>query len=212
MLGTILRARECDGHVVVALRGELDSADAAEVTAALAAVAAREPQIVVDLSGLEFIDSAGVAALERARGHARRAGGDLLLAAPSDGWGGFWRSFACLTACGCATVPRRRPPGPGAACPQPCQRRGPARSHRRARLRRPWRACRRPCCPAASALRGIADGQGSPPAAKYAVADAADDPVKIIEDCWKRYLAAGRCCCRRRGPTMRATGGTLAFS
>jgi anti-sigma B factor antagonist len=77
-----LSTRECGGHVVVALRGELDIADAAAVAVALAAVAARAPRIIVDLSGLEFIDSSGVAALARGRKHARHAGGDLLLAAP----------------------------------------------------------------------------------------------------------------------------------
>ena len=44
--------------------------------------AAREPRIIVDLAGLEFIDASGIAALSRGRGHARDAGGDLLLAAP----------------------------------------------------------------------------------------------------------------------------------
>jgi hypothetical protein len=38
--------------------------------------------IVVDLAGLEFIDSSGVAALGRGRRQARRAGGELILAAP----------------------------------------------------------------------------------------------------------------------------------
>jgi len=70
------------GHVVVALRGELDLVDAAAVAAALKAVAARERWIIVDLAGLEFIDASGVAALSRGRGHARNAGGELLLAAP----------------------------------------------------------------------------------------------------------------------------------
>ena len=45
-------------------------------------VAARAPEIIVDLAGLEFIDSSGVAALARGRKLARHAGGDLLLAAP----------------------------------------------------------------------------------------------------------------------------------
>jgi hypothetical protein len=45
-------------------------------------VAARDRWIIVDLSELEFIDAAGVAALSRGRRHARDAGGDLLLAAP----------------------------------------------------------------------------------------------------------------------------------
>jgi anti-anti-sigma factor len=82
MFSVDLSIRECDGHVVVALRGELDLVDAAGVAAALVAVAAREPNIVVDLAGLEFIDASGVAALVRGRARARLAGGDLLLAAP----------------------------------------------------------------------------------------------------------------------------------
>jgi anti-sigma B factor antagonist len=82
MFSVDLSTSEYGGHVVVALRGELDIAGAAGVAAALAAVAARKPGIVVDLAGLEFIDSSGVAALARGREHARHAGGDLLLAAP----------------------------------------------------------------------------------------------------------------------------------
>jgi len=82
MFSTYLSTRSCDGHAVVALRGELDLADAAAVAGALTAVAAREPVIIVDLAGLEFIDSSGVAALARGRRHARQAGGDLILAAP----------------------------------------------------------------------------------------------------------------------------------
>jgi anti-sigma B factor antagonist len=82
MFSVDLSIRECDGHVVVALRGELDLVDAPGVGAALVTVAAREPTIIVDLAGLEFIDASGVAALARGRTHARHAGGDLLLAAP----------------------------------------------------------------------------------------------------------------------------------
>ena len=73
---------DCDGYVVVALRGELDIADAVSLAAALVAVAARDLEIIVDLAGLEFIDSSGVAALAHGRKHARHAGGDLVLAAP----------------------------------------------------------------------------------------------------------------------------------
>jgi anti-sigma B factor antagonist len=82
MFGMDLRSGECGGHVVVALRGELDIADAEAVASALVNAAAREPRIIVDLAGLEFIDASGIAALSRGRGHARGAGGDLLLAAP----------------------------------------------------------------------------------------------------------------------------------
>jgi anti-sigma B factor antagonist len=82
MVSVDLKVRECDGQVVVALRGELDMADAVSVAAALTVVAARKRAIIVDLAGLEFIDSSGVAALARGRKHTRQAGGDLLLAAP----------------------------------------------------------------------------------------------------------------------------------
>jgi anti-sigma B factor antagonist len=77
-----LSTRECDGWVVVALRGELDVTDAASVATALAEVVARDRELIIDLAGLDFIDSSGLAALARARKHARQAGGDLLLAAP----------------------------------------------------------------------------------------------------------------------------------
>jgi anti-sigma B factor antagonist len=76
-----LSTGECDGTVVVALYGELDVVDAAAVAAALVTAAVREPRIIVDLAGLDFIDSSGIAALAYARRHARLAGGDLLLAA-----------------------------------------------------------------------------------------------------------------------------------
>jgi anti-sigma B factor antagonist len=82
MFSTELSERSYDGHAVVALRGDLDVVDAAAVAAALTAVAVREPKIIVDLAGLEFIDASGIAALSRGRRHARTAGGNLLLAAP----------------------------------------------------------------------------------------------------------------------------------
>jgi anti-sigma B factor antagonist len=77
-----LGSRRTGDHVVIALHGELDLADAPVVAAALGVVAAHAPRIIVDLAGLEFIDASGVAALSRGRERARDAGGDLLLAAP----------------------------------------------------------------------------------------------------------------------------------
>jgi anti-sigma B factor antagonist len=82
MFSMDLYAPRCGDAVAVALRGELDVADAAAVADGLAAAATDDQVLVVDLAGLEFIDSSGVAALARARAHARLAGGDLLLAVP----------------------------------------------------------------------------------------------------------------------------------
>ena len=72
----------CGGSAVVALRGELDVADAAAAAARLTEAAARDRVLIVDLAGLDYIDASGLAALACARAHARQAGGDLLLAAP----------------------------------------------------------------------------------------------------------------------------------
>jgi anti-sigma B factor antagonist len=82
MFSMDLRIRVSEDRVVIALHGELDVTDAASAAAALIALADRDCDIIVDLAGLEFIDSSGLAALVLARRHARQAGGDLLLAAP----------------------------------------------------------------------------------------------------------------------------------
>jgi anti-sigma B factor antagonist len=82
LFSTILSIRDRHGHTVVTLSGELDLVDAVAVATTLIAAAEREPRIVVDLARLQFIDASGMAALARARKHARKVGGDLLLAAP----------------------------------------------------------------------------------------------------------------------------------
>jgi anti-sigma B factor antagonist len=82
MFSMNLGSGEPGSRIVVALHGELDLVDARAVADTLEAMAARGPRIIVDLSGLEFIDASGIAALSRGRRRARGAGGDLLLAAP----------------------------------------------------------------------------------------------------------------------------------
>ena len=82
MASASLSTREYGGHVIVALCGELDVVVAASAMAVLAAAAARDPRIIVDLAALEFIDCYALGALGRVRAQARQAGGDLLLAAP----------------------------------------------------------------------------------------------------------------------------------
>ncbi len=82
MFSVDLDVRECDDNVIIALGGELDMADAADVAAALTAAAAGRAKTIVDLAGLAFIDCSGAAALARAQRRVQRAGGLLLLAAP----------------------------------------------------------------------------------------------------------------------------------
>jgi anti-sigma B factor antagonist len=82
MFSMDLSTRECDDGIVVTLVGELDVTEAASVVAGLTAVSAHDQAVIIDLAGLEYIDSSGMAALALVRRHVRRAGGDLLLAAP----------------------------------------------------------------------------------------------------------------------------------
>jgi anti-anti-sigma factor len=71
------------GHAVVALQGELDLADAQGLASHLiTAVAACGPSIIVDLAGLELIDSCGLGVLVRVLKWTRDSGGDMALAAP----------------------------------------------------------------------------------------------------------------------------------
>jgi len=58
-----LSTRDDDGQVVVVLRGDLDVTEAAKVAASPTVVAASGRHVIVDLEGLEYIDSSGLAAL-----------------------------------------------------------------------------------------------------------------------------------------------------
>jgi len=75
-----------DQATVLILRGVIDYASAAQLRAAISAAAARQPQpptIVVDLSGVEFIDDTGVGILVVGNRICRRIGIDLAVRNPS---------------------------------------------------------------------------------------------------------------------------------
>jgi hypothetical protein len=80
MFGVDLSSREGDGHVIVALRGELDILDAAGVADALATVTAREPWVLRVLAArlldLFSVHSNVEEAVSRA-GSCRRAAGPV---------------------------------------------------------------------------------------------------------------------------------------
>jgi anti-sigma B factor antagonist len=83
MFNVDLSIRDRDGLGVVALRGELNLADAPAVASHLiTAVAVCGPSVIVDLAGLEGIGYSGLAVLLRVRKWTRRNAGDLPLAAP----------------------------------------------------------------------------------------------------------------------------------
>lgn len=71
-----------DGYAVAAARGELDVTSSAGVKSAIAALTARHPAVIVELSAVEFMDCGALGALLRVQRLARQGGGDVLLAAP----------------------------------------------------------------------------------------------------------------------------------
>ena len=103
MAGIDVSSSWCQGHVVVALSGELDISGAGHLGRALRAAAGSGSRIIVDLAELSFIDCAGLAALASARREARQAGGDLLLAAAAKpvarllSLTGDWPAFASVS-------------------------------------------------------------------------------------------------------------------
>src|SRR5260221_2097982 len=83
MFNVELSVSSFGGHAVVALYGNLDLAEVAGLASHLiTAVAACGPSIIVDLAGLELIDSCGLGVLVRVLKWTREKGGDMALAAP----------------------------------------------------------------------------------------------------------------------------------
>jgi anti-anti-sigma factor len=82
MFGLEVTTRRQGDCAVLSLRGELDIQGAPRLAAALAAAAVGDARIVVDLADLDFVDCSGFNVLLRALKMARRAGGQLSLAAP----------------------------------------------------------------------------------------------------------------------------------
>jgi anti-sigma B factor antagonist len=76
--------REEGGQVVVALRGDVDLSSSPEARQVLLASVARGVAVVVDLSGIHYIDSSGIASLVEALQSARRQKTGFGLAAVSD--------------------------------------------------------------------------------------------------------------------------------
>jgi anti-anti-sigma factor len=88
MFSVDLSVSERDGETVVTLRGELDVADAASVAAALSAAAEGARTVIVDLAGLQFIDSSGVAVTRMASAFSPEVGaGEAAISASQPGGG-----------------------------------------------------------------------------------------------------------------------------
>lgn len=76
----VVTTADSDGIPVISVSGQLDISNAAALEQALARAAAARPRaLIFDLSGLEFMDSAGVSVLVRARAEV----GDVRLRNPT---------------------------------------------------------------------------------------------------------------------------------
>lgn len=77
--------REEQGALVVAFDGDIDLQSSPEARKALLDAVGQGKAILVDLSGVGYIDSSGVASLVESFQAARKAGTDLVLVSVSDG-------------------------------------------------------------------------------------------------------------------------------
>jgi anti-sigma B factor antagonist len=80
-----LNERDVDSHDVVEVGGEVDVHSAPQLRDRLIEIIdGGKPSLVVDLSGLQFIDSTGLGALVAARNHAEAAGTRFQLVCKAD--------------------------------------------------------------------------------------------------------------------------------
>ncbi|NQU62550.1 MAG: STAS domain-containing protein [Rhodospirillales bacterium] len=76
---------EQDQAIVVALDGDVDLQSSPEARKVLLECVAKKKPVLVDLSNVGYIDSSGVASLVEGLQTARKAGGNLILVAVSEG-------------------------------------------------------------------------------------------------------------------------------
>ena len=77
--------REEGGAVIVALEGDVDLQSSPDARKVLLECVGRKKPVLVDLSGVGYIDSSGVASLVESLQTARKSGSNLILVAVSEG-------------------------------------------------------------------------------------------------------------------------------
>ncbi len=77
--------REEGGAVIVALEGDVDLQSSPDARKVLLECVSKKKPVLVDLSGVGYIDSSGVASLVESLQTARKSGSNLILVAVSEG-------------------------------------------------------------------------------------------------------------------------------
>ncbi|KQX74736.1 MULTISPECIES: STAS domain-containing protein [Aeromicrobium] len=84
MTGLTFSSDEVDGRTVLAVGGEIDTQTTDELRGAVDDLDVSHRTLVLDLHGVEFVDSSGLGALLGIKKQQDRAGGHLLLTRLSD--------------------------------------------------------------------------------------------------------------------------------
>lgn len=83
--GIEVQTRIVENATIVQPKGEIDLSRAPSLRTQLNAIQAKRPQrLIIDLAGVPYMDSSGVATLVEAMQNARRSGSKLVLAAMQD--------------------------------------------------------------------------------------------------------------------------------
>ncbi|MEQ8665756.1 MAG: STAS domain-containing protein [Rhodospirillales bacterium] len=77
--------REHGEHLIIAFSGDIDLQSSSQARTVLLDAVSRGQPLLVDLSGVEYIDSSGVASLVESFQKARKSGLDYVLVSVSDG-------------------------------------------------------------------------------------------------------------------------------
>lgn len=75
---------ERDGAIIVAFSGDVDLQSSPEARKVLLQCVGQNKSVLVDLSGVDYIDSSGIASMVEALQTARKGGQDLLLVSLSE--------------------------------------------------------------------------------------------------------------------------------
>ncbi|MFD7246812.1 STAS domain-containing protein [Streptomyces massasporeus] len=81
---TVVSTTTADGIHVLTVTGEIDQTSGSRLQQAMAVPAGPRPRIVIDMSGVTFMDSTGINILILAHRALDDAGGSLRLAAPGE--------------------------------------------------------------------------------------------------------------------------------
>lgn len=79
-----VETKQLNGQTIVRLKGELDLSNVDYLQDRLAAAIETAPDVVLDLAGLQYLDSQGLRLIKHLSDKARDCGGKLVVVAPQD--------------------------------------------------------------------------------------------------------------------------------